>query len=145
NKLLYPRMEVETAGTLVVTFDNGTVATIDCSWSKPQSYPTWGTVTLEFVGENGVVSVDAFGQTIDSYYDGPNRGGEQNVAWLPWGGNADVGMIEEFLSAIRERRAPTPSGLDGLRATEIAFAAYRSVAAGQPVPVSTDATAGSPA
>ena len=56
NRLLYPDLPVETAGTIAVTFADGTAATIDCSWSRPNSYPTWGGVTLEFVGEKGIAS-----------------------------------------------------------------------------------------
>jgi predicted dehydrogenase len=133
NRLLYPDLPVETAGTIAVTFDNGVVATIDCSWSRPKSYPTWGGVTLEFVGDDGVATADAFAQTVNSYYDGPSRSGSQSVQWLPWGDNADALMIAEFLAAIREGRQPRPSGWDGYKATEIAFAAYASVEAGQPV------------
>jgi len=138
NRILYPDLPVETAGTLAVTFANGTVATIDCSWSRPNSYPTWGGVTLELVGDEGVISVDAFAQVLASYSDGPGRTGGQDVRWLPWGDDPNAGMLREFLSAIREDRAPVPSGWDGYRATEIALAAYRSVEAGQPVPISTE-------
>jgi predicted dehydrogenase len=133
NSILYPDLPVETAGTIAVTFANGTVATIDCSWSKPKSYPTWGGVTLEFVGEDGVASADAFGQTINSYYDGPGRAGGQDVSWPAWGANPDAGLLAEFVAGIREGRAPHPDGWDGYRATEIAFAAYESAKSGQPV------------
>ncbi len=140
NSILYPDLPVETAGTLAITFADGTVATIDCSWSRPKSYPTWGGVTLDFVGEQGTAAVDAFAQTITSYADGPGRSGTQDVRWVPWGDNADAGMLAEFVAAIREGRAPSPNGWDGYRATEIAFAAYRSVETGQPVRLPLDVT-----
>lgn len=133
NRILYPDLPVETAGTIVVTFADGTVATIDCSWSRPRSYPTWGGVTMQLVGEDGVASADAFGQTFNSYYDGPGREGPQSVSWTPWGANADAGLVEAFVAGIREGTAPHPNGWDGYRATEIAFAAYKSAETGQPV------------
>ena len=133
NKLMYPDLPVETAGTLAVTFENGTVATIDCSWSRPESYPTWGGVTLELVGENGIASMDAFRQTYASFSDGPGRQGPHEVRWNGWGSNADAGMLDEFISSIREGRAPRPNGWDGYRATEIAMGGYKSVESGQPV------------
>lgn len=133
NRLLYPDVQVETAGLLVVTFANGVVATIDCSWSRPYAYPTWGTVRLEMVGDKGVASVDAFRPTMAVYSDGPGRDGPKEAGWLPLGSNPDAGMLEEFLTSIREERPPRPDGWDGYRATEIAFAAYRSAETGRPV------------
>ncbi|WP_020577307.1 Gfo/Idh/MocA family protein [Actinopolymorpha alba] len=133
NRILYPDLPVETAGTLAITFADGTVATIDCSWGRPKSYPTWGGVTLELVGEQGIATADAFGQTINSYHDGPGRAGGQDVAWSPWGDNPDASMLAEFIAAIREGRQPRPDGWDGYRATEIAFGAYLSAESGQPV------------
>ncbi|HZC27823.1 MAG TPA: Gfo/Idh/MocA family oxidoreductase [Actinopolymorphaceae bacterium] len=138
NRLLYPDLPVETAGTIAVTFADGTVATIDCSWSRPKAYPTWGGVTLELVGEKGVASTDAFAQTVTSYVDGPGRTGGQDVRWVPWGANADAGMLEAFVAGIRDGKSPHPDGWDGYRATEIAFGAYRSVATGQPVRLPLD-------
>ena len=140
NSLLYPDLPVETAGTLAVTFADGTVATIDCSWSRPKAYPTWGGVTLDLVGEEGTASVDAFAETITSYSDGPSRTGGQDVRWLSYGSNPDAGMLAEFVAAIREGRPGSPSGWDGYRATEIAFAAYKSVETGQPVRLPLDVT-----
>jgi predicted dehydrogenase len=42
-------------------------------------------------------------------------------------------MVEEFISAIREHRAPAVTGEDGLRALEIVMAAYRSAETGEVV------------
>ena len=42
-------------------------------------------------------------------------------------------MIGEFMSAIAESRAPRVTGYDGYKAMEVALAAYRSAALGQPV------------
>ena len=39
-------------------------------------------------------------------------------------------MLEEFIAAVRDRRTPAVTGLDGLRAAEIVDAAYRSIDAG---------------
>jgi predicted dehydrogenase len=45
-------------------------------------------------------------------------------------------MIEEFVQSIREDRPPSVTGVDGLRAVEVALAAYDSVRTGQPVRIS---------
>jgi predicted dehydrogenase len=121
-------VEVETGGLLVLTFENGTFATIDCSWSRPKNYPTWGGLALGLVGERGVINVDAFKQTYTVY-------GRDNAKpiWGFWGSDVNQLMIEEFVAAVREKRAPKVTGYDGYKALEIALAAYQSAKAGQPV------------
>jgi predicted dehydrogenase len=34
-------VDVETGGLVMLTFANGVFASIDCSWNKPNYYPTW--------------------------------------------------------------------------------------------------------
>ena len=60
-----------------------------------------------------------------------NCGG--HPAFVPWMSDADGAMIAEFVSAIREQRAPAVTGLDGYKALEVVLAAYRSVRLGAPV------------
>jgi predicted dehydrogenase len=129
NRLLQGRFAaVETGGLVSLRFANGVVATIDCSWSKPRSYPTWGGLSLEVVGTAGVASADAFGQHAALYGSADNR-----TRWPFWGSDPDAAMLAEFVAAIREDRQPAVTGVDGLRALEIVEAAYRSIEAGQPV------------
>jgi predicted dehydrogenase len=112
----------------MLTFANGVFASIDCSWSKPDSYPTWGGLTFELVSERGAVRVDAFKQNLTVYSEARGR-----AAWAHWGSDADRAMLAEFVAAIREDRPPAISGLDGYRAVEVAQAAYASAQSGQPV------------
>ncbi len=119
---------VETGALVSLRFAGGVVATIDCSWSKPPSYPTWGGLSLEATGTNGVVAIDAFGQHLTEH--GPR---ETGASWPFWGSDPNLAMLAEFVAAIREDRQPAVTGLDGLRALEIVDAAYRSIAAGAPV------------
>ena len=46
--------------------------------------------------------------------------------WVGWGDNADMGLVADFVEAVRERRAPSVTGEDGLRAVEVTAAAYES-------------------
>ncbi|MGI8870888.1 MAG: Gfo/Idh/MocA family protein [Mycobacteriales bacterium] len=131
NMLVQPEHGVETGGLVAVTFDDGAVATIDASWSRLPSYPTWGGVTLEVVGSDGVMVADAFGEYVEAYLS-PEAGG---AMWLSYGSDANRGMLLEFLAAVRERRTPQPDGRAGMRSTAIALAAYRSAAAGDVVAV----------
>ena len=124
-------VEVETGGLLMLTFANGVFATIDCSWSKPPYYPTWGGLTFELVSERGSVIVDAFKQNLTLY-----RHDLQRPAWAFWGSDANGAMIADFVAAIRDDRPPGVSGMDGYRAVEVALAAYESARTGQPVRLS---------
>lgn len=129
NRIFYASegMDVETGGMVMLTFENGAFATVDCSWSKPAAYPTWGGLTVEIVAENGLVTLDPFRQVISVY------GQTQRPRWAYWGSNANQAMIEEFVAAIREERAPSVTGYDGYKAVEIVEAVYRSAEIGQPV------------
>lgn len=125
------RVSVETGGLVMLTFANGTFATIDCSWSRPANYPTWGGLALQLVAEHGVVHVDAFKQNLTAY---SNQ--NQNPAWIPWGSDADAAMIAEFVSAIQDQRPPRVTGWDGYKAVEVVMAVYQSAESGQPVRLS---------
>ena len=129
NDVFYSRevSDVETGGLVMLTFANGTFATIDFSWSKPANYPTWGGLTMELVGENGLVTLDPFKQVAAVYHQ------QKSPRWAYWGSDANQAMIAEFVAAIREGRQPAITGEDGLRAVEIVQAAYRSAEQGQPV------------
>jgi predicted dehydrogenase len=83
---------------------------------------------LDLIGERGVVNVDAFRQNLTAY---DNRA--EHPVWLPWGSDSDGAMLTEFVSAIREQRAPCVTGYDGYKALEVALAVYQSAESGQPV------------
>lgn len=121
-------VEVETGGLLMLTFADGTFASLDCSWSKPLNYPTWGGLTMEIISERGLTIIDAFSQNLNIYKQTNN-----SQWWAYWGSDANQAMIEEFVAAVREQRPPSVSGEDGYKALEVALAAYASAEQGQPV------------
>jgi len=121
-------VDVETGGLLMLTFADGTFASIDSSWSKPLNYPTWGGLKMEIISQRGIVALDAFSQNLDVYNQRHN-----SHAWAYWGSDANQAMVAEFVAAIRDRREPLVSGEDGYKALEIALAAYQSAQTGQPV------------
>ena len=128
NRILHAdRAQVETGGLLLVHFGE-VVVTIDCSWSRPDTYPTWGGLSLEMVGERGVLEVDAFRQRFTLH-----GAGESNARWVYWGSDANAGMLEAFVESIRSGVQPPITGVDGLRAVEVVAAAYASAASGEPV------------
>lgn len=119
---------VETGALEMLTFQSGVFASIDASWCRPPYWPTWGGLTFEMVTERGAVIVDAFKQNLTVY---SHRW--QRPQWYYWGSDMNQAMVAEFVAAIREQRQPKVTGVDGLRAVEVALAAYRSAETGQPV------------
>lgn len=130
NSILYQDsgVDVETGGLIMLTFANGTFASIDCSWSKPPYYPTWGGLTMEIMGENGLVIMDAFDQNLQVYTHK-----NQRPVHGYWGSDSNQAMVDEFVACIIEDRAPSITGSDGYKALEVALTAYRSAESGQPI------------
>lgn len=130
HEMLHPGLGIDDVGLLSFTLANGVYGTLDTSWSRPASYTTWGDVKIEVTAEKGVVLVDAFRQhlTVSS-----NKAGK--TQWRNWGSNMDLGLVDDFIDMIRTGHEPSITGLDGLRALEIALAAYESAAHGQPIKI----------
>lgn len=112
---------IDDAGMLSFGLENGMYGTLDTSWSRPENYAIWGDVTLEILGERGIVYVDAFKQIL-TLTSAP----AQKTEWVGWGSDADLGLVQDFLEMIQTGREPSITGTDGLRALEVALAAYRS-------------------
>ncbi len=128
--LLHDGLDIDDAGILSFTLSNGTYGTLDTSWSRPSAFPTWGDVTIEVVAEHGWARLDAFKQQLAVYSNRANK-----AQWVGWGGNMDLGLMRDFVAMIADRRAPSITGQDGLRALQVALAAYQSAAAGAPITI----------
>ena len=123
SKVLHPDMDIDDVGLLSFEFANGIYGTLDTSWSRTASYPTWGDVKIEVVGEKGVITVNSLNQQlhVSSEQWGKTR-------WIPWGSDMDFGLVTDFIDMVRTGRPPSISGEDGLAAVEVALAAYQSAA-----------------
>lgn len=121
-------LDIDTAGLIMLSFANGVFATLDCSWSRPRYYPVWGNVKIDLICERGVLQTDYFNQNLTVYSEKLKR-----PAYTFWGSDPNQVMINEFAASIREKRASAVTGLDGLKAVEVALAAYRSAQEHQPV------------
>ncbi|HGJ64560.1 TPA: Gfo/Idh/MocA family oxidoreductase [bacterium] len=123
-------MDIDDTGILSIQFDNGVFATLDTSWSRTKSYPTWGDVTMEIVGTNGVISVDSFAQDIDLYSDKNTK-----AQWVYWGDNMDFGLVADFVASVKDDKPFQIKGEDGLKALEVAISAYKSAELKAPVKI----------
>ncbi len=127
DSLLHPSLGIDDAGLLSFTLSNGVIATLDTSWSRPPSYPIWGDVTVEMVGEQGVVSVDVFSQNVNlAPRDGAYR-------WGGYGADLDAALVGDFIAMALSDRQPSITAWDGFKATEVALAAYASAQRGAPI------------
>ncbi|MFD1337490.1 Gfo/Idh/MocA family protein [Oceanobacillus iheyensis] len=120
--------EIDDSGIITMEFDNNVFATLDCSWSRNDSFPTWGDVTLEFIGTKGTLSIDAFSQKTDVYSN-------DGAHWDFWGDDMDAMLVEDFINNVKSNKNPSITGEDGLKALEVALASYESSSRKQPVEV----------
>lgn len=126
NRVSKPDAEVETGGLVTAVYGSGIVATIDCSWSVPETAPTWGGLSLQVTGTRGSVTIAPFAPHVGGYAeDGP--------VWQSTGDDLDEAMLAEFIASVREGRQPRTDGSVGLRTLRVADAARRSAATGEVV------------
>jgi len=130
DNLFYPgKLDVDTAGLLLITLSNGLQASIDCSWSRPTTYPRWGHLKMEVIGEKGAVLLDSFAQHLTAYANT----GPRNPEWTGFGPDPNQPMIQEFVDSIRDQREPSITWNDGYQALRVVLAAYESAQKHQPV------------
>ncbi|QIB42373.1 Gfo/Idh/MocA family protein [Streptomyces aureoverticillatus] len=131
NNLLYAdEVAAETSGLVTVVYDNGTVATLDCSWSHPRSHPTWGGLELTLVGEHATLEMDAFDQKLHGHSERHGRTLE-----IPFGVDLDARMLRAFLFGPGTDGMDVADGDGGLRTLRIVAAGYESARTGTPVAV----------
>lgn len=123
---------IDDCGMLTADLASGAFMSLDPSWSRPDSFTTWGDVTMQVIGTKGVASLDAFRQAGMVYVaTSPNSPGR--VFENGWGNDADRELIEAFIAAVKGEPNEGASGLDGLKAMELALAAYESANRAAPV------------
>jgi predicted dehydrogenase len=130
--MLFHDLGIDDSGLLSFSLTDGTICTLDCSWSRRLHYPTWSGVTLNTVGADGYVSIDAFAQTLAVYTEEPR------ATWVHWGSDMDYLMIQDFARRVSRGEKPAITGEDGLRAVELALGAYRSAETHQLVKLPLD-------
>jgi predicted dehydrogenase len=81
---------------------------------------------VEVVGSRGAALVDGFAQTI-------RLCSGVGVAPQYWGSDFELGMVKDFVEALRAARPFPIRGEEGARALEVVSAAARAAALGRPV------------
>lgn len=118
---------VDAAGLVTLSLASGAGATIDCSWSRPRTYPRWGHLKLGVVGTQGTQSLDAFAESITVT-------GTAGRHWVGYGPDLNALMLADFLSlCTRERPSLGADWNAGYEALRVVLAAYESQARGRAV------------
>ncbi|RDW22185.1 gfo/Idh/MocA family oxidoreductase [Oceanobacillus arenosus] len=114
-------IDIDDAGILTLEFENGVIATHDASWSRFAEYPTWGDVTIEVIGTKQTIKVDAYKEHIRMF-----TSGAKSLSNVFYGNDMDFGLIQDFVECVQKGKEPSITGFDGLKALEVALAAYES-------------------
>lgn len=120
--------ELDDLGCLQMEMEGGVMVSHIASWCLPKSFPLWGDVTLELIGEKGVVQIDALNQKLHVYNDTKGR-----LDWVNYDCVWERNLIDGFNQSVEKREEPPITGEDGLRAAEVTVAAYESMRTGKAV------------
>jgi len=119
---------VEDCALLSLRLDAGAVASIDPSWSVPADNPWDYDFFLRLVGTAGSVDVDDLSESVQLVSSRAGHG----LRLVGFGEDPDAAMLEAFVASVvaGEVLEPCATGVDGLRALEVALAGYASAADG---------------
>lgn len=111
-------INIDDYGSMVMTFENGMVATLSSGWANPTGYPKGLDVRFEILGTKGALLIEKPHLDFD-VSDGTNY---RNLEW-----RVDIdGAVNEFISCVSEDRDPMITGEDAKSALEVILAAYSS-------------------
>ncbi|MFN8514661.1 MAG: Gfo/Idh/MocA family oxidoreductase [Chloroflexia bacterium] len=125
---IHPGLPTDDVGLLLLGLDGGISASLDASWARAKTWPIWGGVTMDVIGDKGVVSLNAFNQNVQLFDD---RAGTYSL--VPFAASGDPPLVQGFIDAIRNDTDPPVTGEDGLRALEVTLCAYESARRHEPV------------
>lgn len=125
-------LRVEDNFFTTVQFRSGVVGHIDGSWTYASGIYTWGDVTMELIGTEGVAFLDAFRQNV--YFIG-DREPQAKLSYVYYGCDADFAMVEDFKRCVEMDLEPRAGVRDGLEGVKITLASYESVQKGAPVKI----------
>lgn len=129
-------LEAEDLGMAVVTFKNGTVATIE---GTTNVYPKNLEETLYLFGEKGTVkiggtstnNIDVWDFADETEDDTANKGLKEATSNVY--GNGHTSLFADMIDAVQNNRQPYVDAQAGKNALELVLAIYKSAAEGKPV------------
>ncbi|OGG44780.1 MAG: hypothetical protein A3F84_03180 [Candidatus Handelsmanbacteria bacterium RIFCSPLOWO2_12_FULL_64_10] len=140
-------LEIEDNSFAILTFEGGAVATLDISYGVPASYPAGRDLYIGIRGTKGVlVWSPNWSETTSASEENElmlcseapehrDRPAQRIRLTAPkvagYGGAAGAAYLNDVFEAVRERRQPGVTGVDGLRALEVVEAVYRSAETGR--------------
>lgn len=126
DSFLHSGHDIDDVGHIQLLFNNGIIADIDPSWSRPPGFPTWGGLSLRATGKEGTIDLDGFAQTISCYT-------HHRAHWQNWGDDEYRYMIDGFLRRIGNKPTEQATAWDGVAAVKVVEAAYLSAREGEVV------------
>ncbi|MEU9233196.1 Gfo/Idh/MocA family protein [Streptomyces subrutilus] len=128
NSLLSAEPGVESAALVSVRYADGTVASIDCSWSLSGRHSAVSGPAMTFIGDRAGAEFNARPRLLGGF-DAATDG----ERWEPGGADLYAVMLGEFVAAVGTGQPLGPDGAAGLRTLRIIEAARASARTGQPV------------
>ncbi|WP_369373882.1 Gfo/Idh/MocA family protein [Promicromonospora sp. Populi] len=129
-KLHSERAHAETAALVTISYDDGSIAAVDCSWSHPNTAPTWGGLRVVVAGTEGATEIDFFA---------PRAHGLQSATGLPvelpYGPNFNEPLLKTFIESVRTGTSAQPDVEVGLKTLKIVLAAQESADTGRTVAI----------
>lgn len=121
-----------------VRFANGGIATFECGWIYPNTFPTIVDSFVEVIGEHGHLHFDRKRESIElsttEAFTYPKAFLSAEVFGTLRG--AYPSCLSDFVRAIREDREPGVGVLDGRQVTATLVAIHESLATGQNIAIS---------
>ena len=127
-----------------IVFERGPIASLDASWILPPSFPAWGDVRMDILGEDGLLTVDTgLSQPIHICGKGGSLSFIHRVEYDRWQAvdvNRDgylAAMLSAFDAAVSGTQPLPVTGNDGLKVVELADAAHKALAEKRTVAIKT--------
>jgi predicted dehydrogenase len=127
---------VDDMALLSLGFAGGAVGSVDPSWSVPADNPWHYDFYLRLLGTTGALTIGDTAESLNLV----GRVGRPGQVLVPFGVDIDALLLGAFADSIRAGRVldPCADGEDGIRALEIAIAAYRASASGTRIALPLD-------
>jgi predicted dehydrogenase len=122
---LFVDSEVEDSALVSVVFDGDVPASVDPSWSVTEESPWEYDFYLRLLGAKGSLTIATGRESLPI----SGKYGARTLTHVPFEPDIDQAMVEAFLQSVVAGHVldPCANGEDGLRAVEVACAAYASV------------------